>query len=451
MTERGRSAAYRIAFVYSAAFALAMAALGVAVFWAMHVAFTRQLDAVLAEEATTLAAEYRSDGPGELGDAIAQREASRAPDRLLYALFAPDGRHRFGGFATARPEPGAQDIAYSDPQRGGATARALAIDLGDGARLVVAADRERIDRIDRIVVSVFAAGFLVLVVLGVAGGALLGGYLRRRLSAIAGTAEAIVGGDMTRRIPVGPRGDEFDRLAESLNAMLERIAGLIENVRQVSSDLAHDLRTPLARLRNQLESGLHEAGDRAATIAGAIRRVDELLGLFAAILRIAEVESGNLWILFAPVDLSALATELAESYAPAFADGGHRLEWSVAADQTTDGDRELIAQAIVNLLENAQRHTPARTTIRLTLEPIGDRIRLSVADDGPGVPPADRERVVRRFARLEESRTTPGHGLGLNLVAAVARLHDSALVLNDNQPGLIAIVDFTIAAPRPGR
>jgi signal transduction histidine kinase len=150
--------------------------------------------------------------------------------------------------------------------------------------------------------------------------------------------------------------------------------------------------------------------------------------------------------LFARLDLSALATELAESYAPAVADGRQSLEWSIVPNLATYGDRELIAQAIVNLLDNARRHTPEGTAIQLALQPSGDRIRLSVADDGPGVPKADRERIVRRFARLDESRTTPGHGLGLNLVAAVARLHDTELVLNDNAPGLIAMLDFPMAA-----
>jgi signal transduction histidine kinase len=269
---------------------------------------------------------------------------------------------------------------------------------------------------------------------------LLGAYLRRRLQAIAGTAEAIIGGDMERRIPVGPRNDEFDRLARSLNAMLERIAGLLDNVRQVSSDVAHDLRTPLARLRNQLETGL--AGDRSGVVADAIRRVDELLSLFAAILRIAEVESGNIRALFGRVDLSALLRELAESFAPAMADQGHELSWSVDPGLVTHGDRELIAQAVINLLDNAQRHTPKGTGIRLALHAADGRVRLSVADKGPGVPVSDRELIVRRFTRLDQSRTTPGHGLGLNLVAAVARLHSAGLDFEDNRPGLVVTLDF---------
>jgi signal transduction histidine kinase len=441
-----RSAAYRIAFAYSAAFALAIALLGLTIFWSMHLAFTRQLDAVLLDDASTLDMEYRSDGSGELIGAITQRETAGFSQRLLYALYAPDGRRVHGALVATRPAPGLQDIADADLHGRRGAVRALAMDLPDGSRLVVAADHERIDQVDRIVISVFGAGFLFVLAFGAIAALLLGAYLRRRLQAIAGTAEAIIAGDMERRIPVSPHDDEFDRLARSLNAMLERIAGLIENVRQVSSDVAHDLRTPLARLRNKLESGLRDEGDRGAVVADAIRRVDELLSLFAAILRIAEVESGNLRILFARVDLSALATELAESYAPAVADGRQSLEWSIVPNLATYGDRELIAQAIVNLLDNARRHTPEGTAIQLALQPSGDRIRLSVADDGPGVPKADRERIVRRFARLDESRTTPGHGLGLNLVAAVARLHDTELVLNDNAPGLIAMLDFPIAA-----
>jgi signal transduction histidine kinase len=441
-----RSAAYRIAFAYSAAFALAMAALGLTVFWAMHVAFTSQLDAVLTAEASTLAAEYRSDGEGELADSVALREAAGSSERLLYALYAPDGRRVHGTLAAARPAPGLGDIADVELRGRRGAVRALALDLPGGSRLVVAADRERIDRIDRIVISVFGAGLLFLLAFGAGAALLLGGYLRRRLQAIAGTAEAIIGGDMERRIPVGPRGDEFDRLARSLNAMLERIAGLLDNVRQVSSDVAHDLRTPLSRLRNQLETSLGESGDRRATIEDAIRRVDELLSLFAAILRIAEVESGSIRAFFGRVDLSALASEVAESFAPAMADRGHVLSWSVDPGLSTQGDRELIAQAVVNLLDNAQRHTPKGIGVRLALHAADGRARLSVADGGPGVPATDRERIVRRFTRLEQSRTTPGHGLGLNLVAAVARLHSAGLGFEDNSPGLVVTLDFPLVA-----
>jgi hypothetical protein len=454
VNDIGRSAAYRIAFLYSAAFALGIALLGLAVFLAMHIAFTRQLDAMIGEEADSLVTEYRSDGNSELADAIAQREAGGQSDRLLYAVFDRNGRRILGHLDTPMPALGMHDLVFIDPREGPDSARGLAIALGGGERLLVAGDRERIEQIDRTVIFVFAIGFGLVVLLGIAGALLLGFYLRRRLGAISGAAEAIVAGDLGRRMPVSARADEFDRLARSLNAMLERIEGLVDNVRQVSSDIAHDLRTPLARLRNQLENGLGRdgggdggggGGAERRTIEDAIHRVDDVLALFAAILRITEVESGRIRATFAPVDLSILVAEVAESYAPAAADGGRTLIWSVVPGLCVDGDRELLAQALVNLVENAQRHTPPGTAIRIALAAEGGTIRLSVADDGPGVAAADRERIVQRFIRLEHSRTTPGHGLGLNLVAAVARLHSAVLGFGDNRPGLVVTLEF------PGR
>jgi signal transduction histidine kinase len=183
-------------------------------------------------------------------------------------------------------------------------------------------------------------------------------------------------------------------------------------------------------------------------IEEAIRRVDEVLALFSAIMRIAEVESGQIRRNFEPVDLSALAVELAESYAPALADGGRSLTWTIAPGLGVDGDRELLAQAVVNLLENGQRHTPQGTAISMALTAAGDTIHLSVADSGPGVAEEDRNRIVQRFTRLDASRTTAGHGLGLNLVAAIVRLHNARLVFVDNRPGLVVTIEFPGGTPR---
>ncbi|MBV9930507.1 MAG: HAMP domain-containing protein [Alphaproteobacteria bacterium] len=438
------SAAYRIAFIYSAAFALAILGLGVVLFWSMHLAFTRQLDAALGEEATTLAQEYRSDGPQEIVDAIAQREASTSRDRLLYALFDRRGRRIAGSLRSERPRLGLHDLSFVDPREGPDSGRGLAVALGDGATLLVAADRDRIEQIDRTIISVFAAAFLLVVALGMGGALLLGGYLRSRLNAISRAAEAVVGGNLARRMPIGPRGDEFDRLARSLNAMLDRIGSLIENVRQISTDVAHDLRTPLARLRNRLEAGLATAapGREAALIEDALHRVDDVLALFAAILRIAEVEGGQIRHSFVPVDLSVLASEVAESYFPAVAEGGRALAASVEPNLVVRGDRELLAQALVNLIENAQAHTPSGTHIEICVEAADGAARLVVADDGPGVPEDQRGRIVERFIRLEGSRSGQGHGLGLNLVAAVAALHGGTLRFTDNRPGLRAALEL---------
>ena len=440
-----RSAAYRIAFANFGVFAIGLLLLGIIVFFAMHVAFTAQLDATISDELQTLIDEYRAaGGERELGEAIAAREHSTSPTRLLYAVFAPDGRRILGTLRTSRPQLGLHDITFIDPDEGIDAGRGLAVDLSPNQRLLVAADREWVERIDRTVLTVFGFAFLGACLLGFGGALILGDYLRRRLRAISGAAEAIIGGDIRERMPVSGRRDEFDQLALTLNRMLDRIEGLLENLRQVSSDIAHDLRTPLARLRNRLEQGVVDPsprGDSRAIIEDALERVDDLLSLFAAILRIAEVESGETRRHFAMVDMSALTEELAESYAPAIQDQGRTLLWSIEPDLTLLGDAELLAQAGINLIENAQRHTPPGTVIRLTLVEAGDFVCLRVVDNGPGVSQVDLRRIVKRFARLERSRSTTGYGLGLNLVSAVARLHGGRLQL-EGFGGLAATIEL---------
>jgi signal transduction histidine kinase len=437
------SAAYQIAFANLGALLVGLAVLGVVVFFAMHIAFTNQLDAMISDEAQTLVDEYRGGGRHELVEAIAAREASRSPTRMLYAVFAPDGRRLEGSLQTTRPPLGLHDIVFVDPREGPDSARGLALDLSPSERLLVAADREWIERIDRTVIEVFGLAFLAACLLGLGGAVMLGNYLRRRLRSISGTAETIIGGDIRERMPVSNHRDEFDQLAITLNRMLDRIEGLLENLRQVSSDIAHDLRTPLARLRNRLEEGVLQgkSGDGVTILEDAMRSLDDVLSLFAAILRIAEVEAGETRRFFAPVDMSALVSELAESYAPALHDGGRDLLSSVEPNLTVNGDRELLAQAGINLIENAQRHTPPGTLVRLTLVAAGEFVCLRVIDDGPGVSNADLGRIVKRFARLERSRTTGGYGLGLNLVSAVAKLHGGRLLL-ENLGGLAATVEL---------
>ena len=442
------SAAYRIAGANAVAFAIGTALLGLIVYGAMHIAFTRQLDVMIEDEARALVSEYHSDDRDELARAIAQREASRARERLLYAVFTPDGQRVMGSLQAKRPALGFHDLTFMDPAEGLDTGRGLAIDLSPERRLLVAADREWIERIDRTILTVFGFGFLGVCALGLIGAIGLGAYLRARLRALSDGATAIVGGDIRARMPVGGRRDEFDQLAVALNLMLERIEGLLNNLRDVTSGVAHELRSPLSRLRNQLETGGSEIDPSNAAavlvIDDAIRGVDEVLALFAAILRIAEIEGGETSRRFAPIDMSRLANDLAESYAPAVRDGGRNLIWSVDPGIIVHGDRELVAQAGANLLENAQIHTPSATLIRLTLVAVGPFACLQVIDNGPGVAKADRSRIVERFKRLDASRDKAGHGLGLNLVNAVARLHGGRLVFDDCAPGLSATLELPL-------
>lgn len=441
-----RSAAYRIAIANFITFAVGLALLGLVVFAAMHVAFVRQLDASVSDEAQTLVDEYRTGGMGELKEAIAVRESSGSPTRMLYAVFAPDGRRIAGSLQTQRPRLGVHDIMFVDPSEGPDSGRGIAIDLTPRDRLLVAADREWVERIDRTVISVFGIAFLAACLVAFGGAMLFGNYLRQRLSSISGTAKVIIGGDIRERMPVSGRGDEFDQLAETLNRMLDRIEGLLDNLRQVSSDVAHDLRTPLSRLRTQLEQSRQTIGNPTEIIEGAIAQLDHVLSLFAAILRIAEVEAGETRRYFTVVDLGALTTELAESYGPALQDHGHTLLWSIEPNVSVLGDRELLAQAGINLIENAQLHTPPGTVVRLTLVTAGRWVCLQVIDNGPGVATADLPQIVRRFARLETSRNTAGYGLGLNLVNAVAKLHGGRLSLRNNAPGLSATIELPALA-----
>lgn len=434
------SAAYRIAFTSSSAFALAILALGIAVYFVADADFRHQQDAGIAEESAALMREFGEGGLPDLRHAIAKRETQRAISAYGYAVFDASGRRIAGTLVTPRPNTGALDIVFADPEEGADGARALSTDLADGYRLVVARDAEAIERIDATILILFGGAFVVVIALGALGALLLGRYLQRRIGRISSTATAIVGGDFARRVPVGDRGDEFDQLASALNAMLDRIAQLLGNLRQVSGDVAHDLRTPLARLRGELETALADPAESRATLQRALRQSDDLLALFAAILRISEVEGGELGGSFVEIDASALAADLGDSYAPAVADCGRSLGCDVDSGITVRGDRELIAQALINLLDNAQRHTPPGTALRLAAKAVGGYARLTVADTGPGVAPDDRPRIMRRFVRLEGSRSTPGHGLGLNLVAAIAAAHGGELVLEDNHPGLCATI-----------
>jgi signal transduction histidine kinase len=283
------------------------------------------------------------------------------------------------------------------------------------------------------------------VFLGVAGGFALSGDVRRRLAAISGTAEAIIDGDLARRVPVRGADDELDRLALTFNRMLDRISALMESLKQVSNDIAHDLRTPLTRLRQKLEAGLAAPQERDAALESALTDLDSILDTFAALLRIAQIESGARRAAFRPCDLAALAQTVTDAFAPSAEDAHQSLKLAVEAPAVVDGYAELLTQMLVNLVENALRHAGENAAIAVRVGWRGGPT-LSVIDDGPGVPEAERERLFDRFYRLERSRSTPGSGLGLALVAAVAKLHGAAVSLEAAGPGLEARVSFPEAA-----
>ena len=290
-----------------------------------------------------------------------------------------------------------------------------------------------------------------MLILGLVGGAVMSRNMLARLDSINRTSAEIIDGDLSRRVPVGSSHDEFDALAENLNAMLDRIERLMKGVREVTDSVAHDLRTPLNRLRNRLETTqrhLDPATAEAAEIESAVAETDQLITTFNALLLIAEADAGVARGAMTPIDLAPVVEDMAELYAPLAEEKGVTLRITPAGATMIDGNRSLISQALANLVDNAIKYTPAGGMVTVTALETPQGVDLRVADTGPGIPSDERARVVERFVRLDASRNAPGTGLGLSLVAAVARLHDARLMLEDNAPGLRAVIRFPRPAPR---
>lgn len=437
------SPAFRFAAFFSLAFTVLIVVLGAATHWAMRKELRYELDQRVVATREALLREAVNHDAGLRG-AVAYRSAHERGD-MRYALFDRTGKLVAGRGVAAVPSVGwsAMDFINSDHRPD--DTRALASRTADGGLLIVGSDPEALEELDHHMVTLVAAAFGLIAAIGVTGAFLFGRLLHRRLDAINTTAEGIIGGDLSRRVPVSGTGDEFDRLAATLNQMLERIESLLGNVRQISGDIAHDLRTPLTRLRQKLElasAGPDEPARLKCAIDDAIDQTDDTLALFAGILGISEIEAGGAGVRMSRVDLTALVTDLADSYQPALEDAGRKLIRNIVPGVEVEGNKELLAQAGVNLLDNALRHTPPGTEIGISLAARGDEIALAVSDRGIGVPPADRERVFHRFTRLESSRSTPGHGLGLSLVAAIAHAHGGSAAIEENHPGAIVMITF---------
>jgi signal transduction histidine kinase len=315
----------------------------------------------------------------------------------------------------------------------------LTMPVGDAHLLSIAGSPSSIREVEGALLETFGWVLAATLLIGLAGGAFLSSRFLDRVDGIAGAVRAIIAGDYRERMPIRGTEDELDRLAETLNVMLDRIGGLMDSLRQVSNDIAHDLRTPLSRLRQRLELALATTRSEEKlreAVTEAIADTDDILATFSALLRIAQIEAGTRKAGFASVDLSQVVSDVAQAYAPTIEDEGKRLHVAVEPDIAQTGDRELLTQLVANLIENAMRHTPEGTdiTVSLTSQPTG--AMLVVADNGPGVPPEAFDQLFRRFYRLECSRTTPGSGLGLSLVKAICDLHSATATLRDNAPGL---------------
>ncbi|MDA3919121.1 MAG: HAMP domain-containing sensor histidine kinase [Salinisphaera sp.] len=456
LNRLARSSAFRSGLAYAALFTLSAVILFAIVYWQTAGTMKNQVHHAIDNELQMLLGEYRDDGLSGLQNAIDDRlESGSARTRYLLVRHGrvlagdlPKQVAVLGWSQARRPDRPGDSIGTGATDDDGVPIIARGVRLAHGGVLVVAQDAGQLADLRNRLAYALGWGLALTLLLGAAGGAFMGSAALRRVESINRVARRVIDGELSQRMPVGKRNDEFDHLAMHLNRMLDQIEQLMNGMRQVSSDIAHDLRTPLGRLRQGLDTARTQAGSAAehrAAIDHAIFQTDQILDTFAALLRIAQIESGSRRARFADFDLSVLADTLAETYTAVAEESQHILSCRVEPALHIRGDRELMTQAVANLIENALTHTPAGTPIELTLASVGQSAVISVTDSGPGIPSNAVEKVTQRFYRLEASRSTPGSGLGLSLVAAIAELHGTLLILEDNAPGLRASLLLPLA------
>lgn len=448
-----RTATFRLAAGFAALFSVSIIVVSSIVYVAMTRYSDQQIDLSISAEMKTVRDSMAGASPPEIVKAINDRITDIDPDYYYYALQDAEGGVLAGNLRPLPVATGWADIPLETTDGDGTperhVVRGLGVDLTPELHLFIGRDTHDLDELQEGITRFFLAGAVATVLLALAGGLVLSARFLRRVEAVNTAARHIMDGHLDERVPSRGKADEFDRLADNLNAMLDRIQQLMQGLHQVSSDIAHDLRTPLSHMRQRLEAARLKAAsaeDYDAAVERAVADIDGILGVFAALLRIAQIESGARREGFAPVDLSGVFETIIDTYGPVADDSGHRLAGTVAPGLRIRGDRQLLTQMLANLVENTIRHTPAGTAISVSLAPGPEGPVGQVRDTGPGIPEAAREKVFQRFFRLDASRMTPGSGLGLSLVAAVAQLHEIRLTLSDARPGLAVTLDFAEAA-----
>lgn len=445
-----RSGAFRFALLFASVFALASMLLLVIVERSITNYALAATAGSLEREARVLRSDDRSAGRAELLRAIGRRNRAGDDQPFRYLLVDRLGHHIAGDMSEAVAKPGWGTVRLTESERktGSKPAtevlKTYGVRLADGALLVIATDTYDVQELRRqLDIFLMLSGFAVTA-LALVGGWLVGDVFLRRLDRVNEAAEKFMAGNLVERLPTIGMAPEFDDLAQNLNRMLDRIGALIEDINQVSTDIAHDLRTPLTRLRQRLEA-LQGAGSAASFEAGiddAIAQTDEILRIFRALMRIGTIEEGQGRNRFSRVDLGEVMDRVAQAYRPVVEDEGKTLALEIHNRIFVTGDAELLAQLFTNLVENAINHTPPGTRIAMSLVLVDGRAVASVSDDGSGIPESERQNVLKRFFRLDASRATPGAGLGLALVAAIAQFHQAELRIGDAFPGLIVTLVF---------
>lgn len=421
-------------------------------YWSTAGYMDRQTDATIQAEIQGLAEQYLRRGLKGLSAIITERVA-RDPSGASVYLLADDQWQPIVGNLDRWPTATADTegwIHFRLRERGldraeVHAARGKVFRLRGGLHLLVGRDVRDLDATRALILDALAWGLGLTAALALFGGWLMSAGVVRRLDAINQTSREIMAGDLSRRIPRNGTGDDFDQLANNLNRMLERIEALMQGVRQVSDNIAHDLRTPLTRVRTKLEllrNTTDNAEHHAALVDEAIGDAEELLTTFNALLRIARIESGGQKAAFRKLDLADLARDAAEFYDPLASERDLLLTLRTSGPVPIQGDRDLLFQALANLLDNAIKYTPAQGRIDVDVQTHDQVPSLTISDSGPGIPASMRGKVFQRFFRIDQSRNTPGSGLGLSLVAAVAQLHGVRITLEDNVPGLRIRMQF---------
>jgi signal transduction histidine kinase len=459
-----RTTAFKLTLVYTVLFALfGVAILGYFAFNTRRL-ITEQITQTVDAEITGLSEQHRQGGIRLLVSVIDDR--SRRPGSSLYLVSNFAGESLAGNVGSlphgVLDRPGWAETVYRRlDEQDGADHSALVrvVQMPGGFRLLVGRDLEEREHIYRILIATGRWSIALVVVLGLAGGFFVTRRVLKRIDAMSETSRVIMAGDLGGRLPIAGTGDELDRLAESLNGMLERIEALMRGLKEVSDNIAHDLKTPLTRLRNRSEEALRTAkgeADYRAALETTIEESDKLIRTFNALLMIAQAESGQARDNMVVLDAGDVVRGIGDLYEPLAEEKGLGLRVETDGPAPVRGNRELISQALANLVDNAIKYgrpategapseIPAEIVVRTRTD--GGEVFIEVSDRGTGIPEADRSRVVQRFVRLEQSRSLPGSGLGLSLAAAVARLHSGELKLVDNNPGLTTIIALPRAEP----
>lgn len=450
-TKPLRSSTFRLTLAYLGLFGISSAILLAAINWMADRFNERQVRAVIEEDMALLLEQSRSGGIGGLQKLIAERAAVEPNRRAIYVLTDAVGNiivgNLVGGPTVASDE---DDFVWFDMEvaEGGANRRhpALAKIIHNemGLSLLVGRDINDLVAAQKQMRTASLLGIAAIVVLGLLGGFILSRWMLARLERVNRSTSRIMAGEFGQRIATDSNGDEFDNLAQNLNAMLDRIERLLAGMRQVSEDIAHDLRTPLNRIRSRIEVALMGSPDpdeARSLLEQTLQDADRLIETFNALLAIARAEAGAQHGDWERLDLSEIARDVAELYEPLAEEGEIRLETDLRPGAAILGHRQLVSQAIANIADNAIKYTPQGGKVTIATAP-GPRPSITVTDTGPGIPADLREHAKQRFVRLDAQRSTPGSGLGLSLVDAVAKLHQAKLTLEDNRPGLRVTLEF---------